>query len=143
MLGSYVIFTLNGEEYGIDILKSQEILQVKGIVVSKVPTVPKFISGIINLRGEVIPIMSLKKRFDFSKSAEEEKRVIIVEDKKLVVGFLVDFIVEVLSVSEDEMISPPEDIKLKYEYVDSIICKEKRMVFILNINKIIELRTEI
>jgi purine-binding chemotaxis protein CheW len=143
MLGSYVIFTLNGEEYGIDILKSQEILQVKEIVISKVPTVPKFISGIINLRGEVILIMSLKKRFDFSKAMEDEKRVIIVEDKKLVVGFLVDFIVEVLHVSEEEMISPPEDIKLRYEYVDSIIYKEKRMIFILNINKIIERRTEI
>ena len=142
MPGNYVIFTLNDEEYGIDIVKSQEILRVKGMVINKIPKVPEYISGIINLRGDVIPIMRLKKRFNLSISDENEKRVIIVKDKQLTIGFLVDFIVEVLYVSKEEMIPPPDDVKLKCEYVDSVICKEKRMVFILNVNKIIELRTE-
>lgn len=139
---SYVIFTLNGEEYGIDIIKAQEILRIKGMVINKIPRVPEYISGIINLRGDVIPIMRLKKRFNLSISSEDEKRVIIVKDKKLTVGFLVDFIVEVLYVSEEEMIPPPDDIKLKCQYVDSVVCKGKRMVFILNVNKVIELGTE-
>lgn len=142
MSGNYVVFTLKGEEYGIDILKIQEILRVKGMVINKIPKVPEYISGIINLRGEVIPIMRLKKRFNLSISNDNEKRVIIVKDKKLIVGFLVDFIVEVLYVLEEEMISPPDDVKLKCKYVDSVVCKENRMVFILNVNKIIELGTE-
>lgn len=139
MPGNYIIFTLNGEEYGIDIIKSQEILRVKGMVINKVPKVPEYISGILNLRGDVIPIMRLKTRFKLKPSDENEKRVIIVKDKQLTVGVLVDFIVEVLYVMEEEMIPPPDDIKINCEYVDSVICKENRMIFILNINKIIEL----
>lgn len=142
MPGNYIIFTLNGEEYGIDIIKSQEILRVKGMVINKVPKVPEFISGIINLRGEVIPIIHLKKRLDLNSTSENEKRVIIVKDKKLMVGFLVDFIVEVLYVTEEEMLPPPDDVKLKCKYVDSVICKEKRMIFILDVNNVIELGTE-
>lgn len=142
MPGNYVIFTLNGEEYGIDIINLQEILRVKGMVINKVPKVPDFIKGIINLRGDVIPIMRLKKRFKIDISGEDEKRVIIVKDKKMIIGFLADSIVEVLYVYEEEMIPPPDDVKAKCKYVDSVICKENRMIFVLNINKIIELETE-
>lgn len=142
MSQNYVIFKLNDEEYGVDILIAQEIIRIKGMTIHNVPKVPEYISGIINLRGDVIPIMSLKKRFNLVNGNNEEKRIIIVENKKLVFGFLADYIIQVLEINEEEVISPPEDVKLKCKYVDSIICKEKRMIFILNVSKIIELETE-
>lgn len=142
MSGNYVIFTLNDEIYGIDILNAQEIIRVKGIIISQVPKVPKFISGIINLRGDVVPIIRLKLRFDLIVDGMSEERIIIVEHKKLIVGFLVDSIVEVLYIAQEELSPPPEDVKLKCEYVDSIVCKENRMIFILSTNKIIEVEKE-
>jgi len=138
MSGVYVIFTLNSEEYCIDILNAKEIMRVKGIVINKIPKMPKFIEGIINLRGDVIPIMNLKTRFSVN-DRKPGKRIIIIENQKLILGFLVDSIVEVIEISEEKVIAPPEDVTTRCEYVDSIVCMENRMIFILNINKVLDL----
>lgn len=140
---NYVVFTLDDGEYAVDILKAQEVIILKDITIHRVPKVPIYIRGIINLRGDAIPIMDLKERFEFTNAVNEEKRIIIVENKKLIFGFLADKILEVLEINDEEIIPTTEEVKLRCKYVDAIICKEKRMIFILDISKIIELETEL
>lgn len=132
-----VSFTLDKEEFGIDILKVQEINRTPNI--TRVPNCPDFIEGVINLRGRIVPIIDLRKRFGM-KSAEQSKdtRIIVVEVLGRIVGFIVDSVSEVLRVPHSVIDAPPPLVSgIRAEFIEGIGKLEGRLLILLNLEKIL------
>ncbi|HHI03281.1 MAG: chemotaxis protein CheW [Candidatus Zixiibacteriota bacterium] len=108
--GKYLTFRLDNEEYGLEILKVREIIGLMNI--TSVPKTPEYVRGIINLRGSVIPVLELKKKFDMGETENTEETCVIVvevalDNKKVMMGIIVDAVSEVLDISEDEIEDAP------------------------------------
>ena len=106
----YLIFNLSGEQYGLEILKVKEIIGLMEI--TRVPRTPDFVRGVINLRGKVIPIIDLRKKFDMESTEDTEHTCIIVvdimqENVSLQMGIVVDSVSEVLDISDDSIEKTP------------------------------------
>jgi purine-binding chemotaxis protein CheW len=93
LAGKYLTFKLAEEEYGLEILKVQEIIQMQAV--TKVPRTPEYMRGVINLRGKVIPVVDLRKKFNMDSSKDTDKTCIIVVqmnngNAKVVMGTIID-----------------------------------------------------
>ena len=109
--GKYLTFRLAGEEYGLQILKVQEIIHLQTI--TKVPGTPAAVSGVINLRGKVIPVVDLRARFGMELAEDTEKSCIIVVQIRsrqgvVVVGILIDEVREVLDIPAASIEGSPD-----------------------------------
>jgi purine-binding chemotaxis protein CheW len=109
--GKFLTFTLGNEEYGVPVLKVREIIKVMDI--TQVPQVPPHVLGVINLRGKVIPVIDLRRKFGFDAVEYTERTCIIVVDVDLapvrvMMGIVVDSVSEVLNVSDSEMEETPD-----------------------------------
>jgi len=134
----FVTFSLNNEEYAVDILNVQEINRIAEI--TKVPNSPPYIEGVINLRGKVIPILNLRKKFGFpEKIPDNTSRIIIIETKDITCGMMVDFVSEVLRIPSS-IIEPPPPISStnNSRFIKGLAKLEKRLIILLNIEKIVE-----
>lgn len=108
--GKYLTFRLDNEEYGLEILKVREIIGLMDI--TSVPKTPDYVRGIINLRGTVIPVLDLKKKFDMGQIEDTEETCVIVvevalDGKAVMMGTIVDAVSEVLDIQEDEIEDAP------------------------------------
>ncbi len=104
--GKYLTFYLDGEEYGLGILKVHEIIGIMSI--TRVPRTPPFILGVINLRGKVISIMDLRARFGLEPAGElAEACIIVVQVRGIQMGLYVDRVSEVLDIPEVDIEDPP------------------------------------
>lgn len=102
----YLIFHLAGEDYGVDIAYVTEIIGIQKI--TEVPDMPRFVKGVINLRGQVIPVMDVRERFGFAlKEYNERTCIIVVDMKDMAVGLVVDQVQEVLDIPEENIEPPP------------------------------------
>lgn len=100
-----VTFSIGEEEFGVNILKVQEIIRTMEI--TKVPRAPEFVEGVINLRGKVIPIIDLRRRFGLvPKAHDKNTRIIVIEINNIIVGFVVDAVSEVLRIPAST-VEPP------------------------------------
>ena len=111
LAGKYLTFTLGGEEYGIEILCVREIIGI--METTEVPKAPGYVRGVINLRGKIIPVLSLRRRFDMADRDDTEKTCIIVVDNKRAgdtsqVGIVVDSVCEVLDIDAQAIELAPE-----------------------------------
>lgn len=98
----FVVFKLNNEEYGIEITSVEEILKYQDI--TNIPQADEYILGVINLRGKVIPIYNLKKKFYAENSnISEDTRIVVIGHQDMSVGMIVDSVSEVLRISEDNI----------------------------------------
>jgi purine-binding chemotaxis protein CheW len=123
------------EEFGIDIRKVVEIL--KGQRVYLFPQLPSFLSGMVNIRGEVIPLVDLRKRFGISPDAKKE-RIVVVRSGKEKVGLLVDRVKEIITLEPDEIIQPPALFKgLKTEYLTGIGRRGNSIIILLNLDTLL------
>jgi purine-binding chemotaxis protein CheW len=109
--GKFLTFALGNEEYGVPVLKVREIIKVMDI--TQVPQVPPHVLGVINLRGKVIPVIDLRRKFGFAATEHTERTCIIVVDVDLatvrvMMGIVVDSVSEVLNVSDSEMEETPD-----------------------------------
>lgn len=110
--GKYLTFTLHHESYGIEVLKVREI--IRQLNITAVPQMPHFIRGVINLRGKIIPVMDLRRRFEFAESADTEKTCIVVvqvklpEGKSTAMGLVVDGVEEVINLTAADIEETPE-----------------------------------
>ena len=108
--GKYLTFALGPEEYGIEILKVREIIGF--MRVTAVPRVPPYVEGVVNLRGQVIPVIDLRKKFEM-EAAERTSRtcIIVVETQKqescLSTGLIVDRVLDVLEIAPENIEGPP------------------------------------
>lgn len=97
---SYLIFKLGEEEYGIDISNISTIIK-NVAVIARVPKTPAFVKGVINLRGEIIPVINMRKKFDLHDIEDnEETRIIIIKTEETVIGLLVDTVLEVIEIGD-------------------------------------------
>lgn len=134
----YVIFKLNKEEYGVDIMTVKEVSEVKESI--KVPNTPYFVDGIINIRGDITPIINLKKRFNIleDEKVKEGARIIVVNIQNKLVGFLVDDASQVLAIDEKNIDPAPEIIAgVDKMYMQGIGKLEDRMIIILDLEKVL------
>jgi purine-binding chemotaxis protein CheW len=111
LAGKYLTFKLDVEEFGLEILKVQEIIKMMDI--TRVPRTPPFVRGVLNLRGKVIPVVDLRLKFDMESKAGTDKTCIIVVtvkrgDGSVVMGIIVDEVSEVLDVAGESIEPPPE-----------------------------------
>ncbi len=133
----YVVFRIGQEEYGVDIQKVSIIEKMMNI--ARVPTAPPAILGVVNLRGEIIPILDLRKRFDMTaREPDDDTRIIIFRMGELVMGMLVDMVSEVhhlLDGDIESVTSITSDRSL--DYITGVGKVENRLVTLLNIEKLI------
>lgn len=131
-----VNFSVGGEEYGIEILKVQEILKLPKI--TKLPKSADYIIGIIDLRGQVIPIIDLGKRFGIDiKVKEEDLRAIVVDINGKKVGLAIDSVSHVVRIDGKDIEPPPPIVKgISGRYITGIAKLESGFVIILDINQI-------
>jgi purine-binding chemotaxis protein CheW len=134
----YVVLTLGKEEYGIDIQKVQIIEKVSAI--TRVPQAPEFIKGVINQRGEIIPVMSLRLKFNLPQvQYTDASRIIIVKIEDDSIGIIVDSVKEVLTFS-DKDIENVQNIITDYdgEYILGVGKIDQRIVTLLDLKKLID-----
>lgn len=134
----YVLFRIGTEEFGIDIMKVKEVTEAKDAV--RVPDCPSFVEGIINLRGDVTPIINLKQRLGLGNGVENmaSHRIIILSIEDRLVGFLVDDASQVVSIDDVDIEEPP---KLTFdngkEYIEGVGKIGEKMIIILDLIKVL------
>ncbi len=137
----FLTFILNGEEYGVDILKVQGIQGWSKV--TPIPNTPDFMLGVINLRGAVVPIVDLRKRFQLEQVDYGPTTVVIVvkvkgDEGERVVGMVVDAVSEVYNVNErDIKPSPNFSGSISTEYIRGLSMIENKMVILLEIDSLI------
>jgi len=134
----YLVFKLNNEEYGIDITKITTIIE-KEMNIARVPKTPNFIKGVINLRGEIIPVMSLRLKFGLNEDVFcEETRIIITKLDEISVGLIVDSVAEVHVFDEysTESIGSITG-ELSIDYITGVGKVNGRIVTLLNLENLL------
>lgn len=132
-----VTFTLGGEEYAVDILKVQEINRMKEI--TRVPNAPYYVEGVINLRGKVIPVVSLRKFFGLPEEEDRLKQKIMIMDiQGVTMGLIVDTVSEVLRISSSIVEPPPAmTSSVSSEFISGIVKLEDRLIILLDMDRLI------
>ncbi|MBF8984589.1 purine-binding chemotaxis protein CheW [Lutibacter sp. B2] len=132
----FIIFKLEEEQYGINIITVQEITQFKEC--NKISNMPHFVEGIINLRGKIVPIICLKKRFKIEeRQINTETRIIVVNINDKQVGFIVDEASEVISLNENDIELPPDMIaSVERQYITGIGKLKDKIIILLDLEKI-------
>ena len=133
--GKYLTFVLGDEEYGIDITKVKEIIGV--MAVTHIPRTPAFITGVINLRGKVIPIVDLRLKFGMEEIPHTRETVfIVVEESGMLMGIVVDTVREVLNIHEAEIEPPPQfGTRLNTEFILGMGKVQGKVKILLDIDK--------
>lgn len=129
-------FMLGEEEYAVDILSVNEILKMTPI--TRVPKANKFVKGVINLRGNVVPIINLRKKFkDEEKEVDDRTRIIIltIEDNRF--GIIVDNVTEVIRIKKEDIEEPNLIDSVDKKYVDGVGKYEGRLLILLKLEQIL------
>jgi purine-binding chemotaxis protein CheW len=140
LAGKYMTFKLATEEYGVEILKVREIIGLMDV--TRVPRAPEHVRGVINLRGKVIPVVDLRRKFGMPACEATDQTVIIVvqyswEGRLVTMGILVDEVLEVRSVDAGQIEPPPAlgETSMDAQCILGIGKVEKRVVFLLDIGR--------
>lgn len=129
----FIVFRLGEEDFGIGIHDVVEILKAQKI--NPVPELPDFISGVITLRGEIIPIIDMRKRLKI-KSSPKNERIIIIRAEGEKIGLIVDEVKEIIGFSPEETTKPPSVFKgLRAEYIKAIGRKKDKVVIFLDLKR--------
>lgn len=133
-----VAFRLRDEEFGVDIKQVREI--IKPTIITRLPHVSDFIEGVTNLRGEVIPVISLRKRFGVPDTENtQDTRIIILDTADSRVGFIVDEVTEVLRISASAIDPPPSSISgLSAEYLQGVGKVDDRLLILLDVERLLD-----
>ncbi len=134
----FVTFTLNDEEYAVDILSVQEINRITEI--TKVPNSPDYVEGVINLRGKVIPVINLRNKFGFEeKATDDDSRIIIMEIQGIINGVIVDSVSEVLRIPASAIEAAPAVASDTIsQYIKGLAKLENRLVILVEIDHLVE-----
>lgn len=130
----FLVFKLGGDEFALPIATVAEVAQVPAQT-TRVPKTPKFLEGVINLRGEVLPVIDQRRRFDLPKlEANAERKLIVIQTERHRAGLIVDGVVEVLRVSQDLIEAPPDLTDAITRLVRGVINLEtsQRLVLVLD-----------
>jgi len=135
----YVTFALAGEEYGVDILKVQEIIGYKGF--TKIPDVAEYVKGVLNLRGTVVPVVDLRIKFQMAEKAYDKFTVImIVVVEGRVMGIIVDAVSDVVNLNRNDIQPTPRvGAKVKTDFIKGMGRREDKFIILLDIEKVLSL----
>ena len=132
-------FGIGREKFGVDILTVQEI--IRSTEVTPVPNSPSFVEGVINLRGDIIPVIDLRKRLSLylADNDIEKNWVLILRIGNRVVGFIVDNVSEVLKIAEDDIDPPPNIViaGLENQYIRGVCEIDNRLLIILDFESVL------
>jgi purine-binding chemotaxis protein CheW len=133
----YLTFTLGSEEYGVDILKVQEIRGYD--TVTRIPDAPDFIKGVINLRGTIVPVIDLRLKFRLGEVSYNALTVMIILNiGARVVGMVVDSVSDVIALGDGQIRPPPEfGAALDTRYLAGLGTVDERMLILLDIEKLL------
>jgi purine-binding chemotaxis protein CheW len=137
----YLTFILDNEEYGVDILRVQEIRGWDNA--TPIPNTPKYIKGVMNLRGTIVPIIDLRERFNMQRLDYGPTTVVIVlkvyaDDRERVMGIVVDAVSEVYNISNDDLQPAPDfGDMVSLEFVQGLATVEEKMVIVLDIDHLL------
>jgi purine-binding chemotaxis protein CheW len=132
-----VSFVLDKEEYGVEVLKVREIIRMPNI--TRVPNTPDYVEGVINLRGKVIPIISLRKRFCLDAAENDSRtRIMVMDMTNELTGFIVDSVAEVIRITAGEIQPAPPVVTggVDQEYLSGVINREDRLLVLLNLERL-------
>ena len=132
-----VTFRMGNEEFGVKILVVNEIIRL--VQITQVPNAPEFIEGVINLRGKVLPVVGLRKRFKLPQvPMDENTRIIVMELNHNVVGFLVDAVSEVLRIPENLVEEAPAVVAgIGSEYIEGVGKLDDRLLILLDLEALL------
>lgn len=132
-----VTLTLGSEEFAVDILKVQEINRMKEI--TRVPNAPSYVEGVINLRGKVIPVVNLRRKFGLpEKENDDRSRIMIMDIQGITMGLVVDSVSEVLRIPSSIVEpTPPMASNISTEYIKGIAKLEDRLIILLDIDRLL------
>lgn len=137
MARKLVVFDLAGELYGLDIFDVREI--VKDTPVTRIPQTPEFVEGVVNLRGKIIPVIDLRKRFGFAKGEKtKDARIIIVDIAGQEAGLVVDSVKEVAAVEEDTIEPAPDVITVNAAFVEGLAKKDDKLIIIIKLGLLLK-----
>ena len=132
-----VVFDLATEAYGVDISAVREIIRMQEI--TRVPKSPEFVEGIINLRGNIIPVVDLRKRFNLTVSEQnKDNRIVVVDIGGRDIGVIVDAVTEVLRITGDS-VEPPSSVITTADstYLLGIAKLESRLIILLDLESVL------
>ncbi len=136
-VGQFVTFSLEAEEYGVEILKVQEIIGYPGF--TKVPNMPPFVKGVINLRGSVVPVIDLRIKFNMAERAYDKFTVILIlEVKERIIGAIVDAVEDVIALSQEEMQATPDfSSGVKADFIEAMGRRGEKLIILLDIDRVL------
>jgi purine-binding chemotaxis protein CheW len=135
-LTQLVSFRVEGEEYGVEVLRVREIIRMTAI--TRMPNTPAHVEGIINLRGQVIPIISMRKRFGVSdREYSSRTRIIVMDVGGGLTGFIVDAVSEVIRIRGSEIQPPPSVVSggMGQEFITGVINHAERLLVVMDIDR--------
>lgn len=132
-----VVFQLLDQVYGVDIALVHEIIRMETI--TKIPRSPEFIEGVINLRGKIVPVVDLRKRFGLEVAGKTAtSRIIVVEVNGNMIGMVVDAVLEVLRIPKDKIEPPPPIVHvIDSVYIKGIALWDKNLIILLDLDKVL------
>lgn len=134
----YIVFDIEEEEYAINIEEIESINRIQSI--TRVPKSADYVEGVINVRGDIIPVMSLRKKLNFSPDVfSNSSRIIIMKKQDSIIAMIVDKVREVIGIDSNNIESPQEvNAKVGIDFIKGVGKIENRIVTIININKLVE-----
>ncbi len=133
-----VSFILANEEYAVDIIQVREIIRM--VEITSIPNSPSFVEGVVNIRGKVIPIIDIKKRFNLtSEINEDDTRIVIVEIADMTMGIIVDAVSEVLRLPASAVEPAPSMVSaIDEEYIKGVGKLEDRLLILLDLDRLLK-----
>jgi purine-binding chemotaxis protein CheW len=133
-----VVFRLSNEHYGVDIASVDSIIRMQAV--TAMPCAPDFCEGVTNLRGTVLPVIDLRKRFGLpSTEATKETRIVVTETNDTMVGMMVDAVIEVQSIPESD-IEPPSPLVTTVDsaFITGIAkAQDERLTILLDLDRVL------
>jgi len=133
-----VTFSLAGQKYAVDILKVQEIDNMKEI--TTIPNAPSYMEGAINLRGKVIPVLNLRKKFGFEDKANNEQcKIVIMDVRHVIMGVIVDAVSDVLRIPQD-VVEPPPPVSsnVSTDFISGIAKLGEGLFILLDMDRLLD-----
>jgi purine-binding chemotaxis protein CheW len=131
-----VSFMLADEEYGVEVIKVREIIRMPSI--TKMPNTPHYVEGVINLRGKVIPIISMRRRFGLMDTENSNRtRIIVMDVAGTLTGFIVDAVSEVIRIHNSEINPPPSMMTsggVGQEFITGVFSHAERLLIIMDVD---------
>lgn len=132
----FLIFSIDKEQYGIEIKYVMEIIGIQKI--TTVPELPEYIKGVINLRGKIIPVMDVRIRFNKDVIEYDDRTcIIVVQMKDICIGLVIDRVLEVVDIEESQITLPPQMGKNSNRYINGIGKSGEEVKLLINCDELL------